>query len=522
MKMNKIITEILGGELWWGGTTEIPAGRQCYGCEAKIFQEVDCLGGQSSPFYLSTKGRYIWADSPLKISFDDGKIEAEGKNAVIVKAGDTLREAYLDAMKKHFPFEDKALPERFFTTAQYNTWMEFTYNPTQKSVLEYAHAIVDNGYTPGILIIDEGWHVHYGAWEFDFAKFPDPKAMVDELHGLGFTVMLWVVPYVTSDGREFLDHYEPFASELLGKKYEPRLLRQPSGEIAILKWWEGFSAMYDMTEENDVRHLEGRLRYLMDTYGVDGFKFDGGNIASIQPHKWLTEPPTKTPEQINKAWNAFGTRFAYHEYKDTYDRGGKATIERIRDRHPSWGEKGLASLIPIALMQGYLGYAYICPDMIGGGEWVFTIDKDYVVDEELFVRMAQCSALFPMMQFSWAPWRVLGKEAQRLCLEASRLHASFGDYICEQVRDAAKSGEPILRSMEYSFPHCGYERSFDQFMLGDKYLVAPVLEKGAVEREVALPVGKWKYCDGTVITGGGKVTVPAPIEVLPYFERLDL
>ncbi len=519
--MSRISTKILDGELWWGGTTAIPADAQCYDGDTVLVQEVDRLGGQSAPCYLSSMGRYIWADSPLRIEFDRGRITADGENAEIVEAGSTLRDAYLGAMKKHFPFEKRDLPDRFFTTAQYNTWMEYTYNPTQKSVLEYAHAIVDSGYTPGILIIDEGWHVHYGTWEFDFAKFPDPKAMVDELHELGFTVMLWVVPYVTADGREFLDHYEPWASELKGVRYEPRLLRQENGELAVLKWWEGFSAVLDMTSENDVRYLEGRLRHLMEAYGVDGFKFDGGNIASLQEDRWLTPPPTKTPEAINKAWNDFGARFTYHEYKDTYDRGGRATIQRIRDRHPTWDDNGIASLMPVALMQGLLGYAYVCPDMIGGGEWQFTINADFKMDEELFVRMAQCSALFPMMQFSWAPWRVLGEEAQRLCLEASRIHGSFGEYICRLVKKTAECGEPMIRCMEYSFPHCGYERVFDQFMLGDDLLVAPVTVKGVTERKVQLPWGKWRYCDGTVYEGGATALVPAPLEMLPYFERTE-
>ncbi len=43
--------------------------------------------------------------------------------------------------------------------------------------------------------------------------------------------------------------------------------------------------------------------------------------------------------------------------------------------------------------------------------------------------------------------------------------------------------------MEYVFPHQGYERVNDQFMLGDQILVAPVLEKGASKREVIFP--KW-------------------------------
>ena len=61
--------------------------------------------------------------------------------------------------------------------------MQFTYNPTQEKVLEYAHGIVDNGFEPGILIIDEGWHQSYGTWDFDKIKFPEPEKMVEELHG---------------------------------------------------------------------------------------------------------------------------------------------------------------------------------------------------------------------------------------------------------------------------------------------------------------------------------------------------
>lgn len=516
--MKKTVIRILENELWWGGVAT-PASEQAYGkgiyCKPKAGEY------QSAPLYLSSQGRYIWANSPLDVEFCGDVIIAEGKDVELVSAGTTLRDAYLAAMKAHFPFEDKALPEKFFRTAQYNTWMEFTYNPTQKSVLEYAHAIVDNGYTPGILIIDEGWHIHYGVWEFDFVKFPDPKAMVDELHALGFTVMLWLVPYVTADGRAFLEHYLPSVSRLMGKDFEPRLLRDKDGKVAILRWWNGYSAMLDMTEENDRKYLEGRLRHLMEDYGIDGFKFDGGNIHTLRPCDWVTAPPVKTPEQINKAWNEFGSRYEYHEYKDTYGRGGRATIERILDRNHSWENNGLNSLIPVAITQGLLGYPYVCPDMIGGGQWVFNLDPNFRCDEELFVRMAQCSALFPMMQFSWAPWRLLGKEAQELCLKAARLHAEFADTICALVRAAAKNGEPIIRSMEYSFPHKGYERIYDQFMLGDDILVCPVVEKGARTKTVYLPEGKWKFCDGRVYDGGVRLTVEAPLDRLPYFEKME-
>ena len=81
--------------------------------------------------------------------------------------GATLREAYIGALKKHFPVSGDELPEEFFTKPQYNTWMQYTYNPTQEGVLKYAHDIISNGFAPGIMIIDEGWQKEYGLWEFD-------------------------------------------------------------------------------------------------------------------------------------------------------------------------------------------------------------------------------------------------------------------------------------------------------------------------------------------------------------------
>ena len=134
--------------------------------------------------------------------------------------------------------------------------------------------------------------------------------------------------------------------------------------------------------------------------------------------------------------------------------------------------------------------------------------------------MAQCSALFPMMQFSWAPWRMLNDEMQKICLSSAKLHAKFADIICQLVDETSKTGEPILRCMEYAYPHQGYERVFDQFLLGENYLVCPVVEQGARTKKVNLPKGKWKYCDGTIYNGGDLITVDAPLDVLPYFEKL--
>ena len=76
--------------------------------------------------------------------------------------------------------------------------------------------------------------------------------------------------------------------------------------------------------------------------------------------------------------------------------------------------------------------------------------------------------------------------------------------------------------MFYEFPDD--ERCWeiqDQYMFGTKYLVAPVLEYGARDRDVYLPHGSWKEIHtGEILQGGGIVNVSAPLEYIPVFEKL--
>lgn len=75
--------------------------------------------------------------------------------------------------------------------------------------------------------------------------------------------------------------------------------------------------------------------------------------------------------------------------------------------------------------------------------------------------------------------------------------------------------------MAYAFPGQGFESVSTQFMLGDRLLAAPVLEKGAAEKTVWLPEGRWKSWKGETLQGGCKVTLPVTLDDIPHFERLD-
>jgi alpha-glucosidase (family GH31 glycosyl hydrolase) len=118
------------------------------------------------------------------------------------------------------------------------------------------------------------------------------------------------------------------------------------------------------------------------------------------------------------------------------------------------------------------------------------------------------------------PFRILDNEHANAVKEAVALRQKFVPMIMGLVENASKTGEPIVRSMEYVFPHQGYAEVKDQFLLGDKYLIAPVLAKNATKRKVLLPKGRWKDAAGKIWRGGKEIEVAVGLTSLPYFERL--
>jgi alpha-glucosidase len=158
--------------------------------------------------------------------------------------------------------------------------------------------------------------------------------------------------------------------------------------------------------------------------------------------------------------------------------------------------------------------------MIGGGSWTAFL-PGAPFEPELFIRSAQVHALCPMMQISASPWRVLDERHQKIFKQVVELRQRFAPHFVELAKESARTGEPMMRNLEYCFPGNGYADVKDEFMMGDKLLVAPVVEKGATSRKVVLPPGRWKSDNGQVYDGPATVEVSAPLERIPYFDRIS-
>ena len=58
-------------------------------------------------------------------------------------------------------------------------------------------------------------------------------------------------------------------------------------------------------------------------------------------------------------------------------------------------------------------------------------------------------------------------------------------------------------------------------MLGTKFLVAPLVEAGKIQRTVQLPKGKWKDQTGKTWKGGQSVLMNSSLDELVWFEKLN-
>lgn len=400
-------------------------------------------------------------------------------------------------------------PEKdLFGDCFFCTWTQYPRCINQERILDMAREIRARGYPCSTLIIDDRWESCFG--ELDFSRdFPDPAAMIRELHSLKFKVWMWVTPFVNQEASTF------------GELSENKILvpRRDGDGAALFKWWGGTAGLIDVTAPQGRKWLQEKLRSLMAGYGVDGFKIDGGDFK-YQP----------SPEE--SAWHAFAGESGYSdvllslfeevapnqcETRTAWMSQSRSLVWRQGGKDSHWGlDNGLAAMVSLALHLGLMGYDLIIPDMIPGR--VQTLKSDHPLpSDELMVRWTEATAFMPFMQFSYFPWNyAAGTEG--VVRAYALLHKELEHYIMEQARDRKA---PLIRPVWYDEPE--NKELFavaDEYMLGRDLLVAPVLASGVSSRNVLLPSGEWiDAWTGKALLGGLHPDHPAPCPGLPVFIR---
>lgn len=428
----------------------------------------------------------------------------------IVVAGD-LKASHRRAVKS-VGLPSRIPAEQVLAKPVYSTWAHYKKDIDEDKVLEYARLVKEHELPCSVIEVDDKWERNYGDFEFDADRFPDPKAMVDEIHSMGFLATLWVYPFINYESENY-----KYAGE------RGFLVRKPGGEEpAEVRWWDGRGGLLDISNPEARDWYDGLLTGLKRRYGIDGFKFDAGDGGFFpfsregDAVRYGSTYGGLTPNKYTDEWLRFICERHYFlaEARVGYLGQRYGVIAREGDKESTWGlDNGLHACVTQALTLSMTGYPFIMPDMIGGNEYSGKCDK------ELFIRWIEATALMPVVQYSIPPWR-FDEETVEIARAYSNLHLELADYFVELARRAASQGDPIVEPLVLRYPDDDKAPAVnDEYLVGD-LLVAPVLERGRTERTVYLPYGSWVdlWGDfGMEVRGPTTVSVNAPLERLPLF-----
>lgn len=356
------------------------------------------------------------------------------------------------------------------------------------------------------------WGRHgWNAMRFDEAHYPDPAALVRELHDMDARFMLSVWAKVDRkselgrataaaghyiDNTDWVDFFDPQAAAFYWQQQRERLL-----SLGIDAWWQ------DATEpEND--DLVGR------------------NTAAGRG------------ERVRLAYPFHVTRAVYEGQRQAQPNQRVMILTRSafpgQQRHASatWsGDIGhdwdtLKRQIPAGLNMAAAGYAYWTVDAGGffrPGDGQFT-DKAY---HERFLRWFQYATFLPLQRVHGYMtdtefWRY-GEQVEAVSRQYLELRYRLLPYLYSVAHEVHAKGTPIMRPLVFDFPED--PQALDQghsYLFGRALHVAPVVEPGVSSWPVYLPqsAGGWvDFWTGERRAGGRTHEVPSPLERIPLHLR---
>ena len=415
---------------------------------------------------------------------------------------------------------------------------------TQEEVLTVARKYKEMGIHLDVMVIDFFHWPRQGDWCFDKEYWPDPKAMCDELHSMGTKVMVSVWPSVDKKCSHFY--------EMQDKGF---LVRNEHGSNQTYDF-NGDCLTIDITNPDAREYLWEICKKNYADYGIDMFWLDNAepdyNVYDYGNYRYQLGTALSCSNIYPKLYSqAFYDGMKAAGYKDFVNLErcawvGSQTLSQVLwngDVQSSW--ECLQDSITEGLNIGLAGIPWWTTD-IGGFMYGDPSDKGFV---ELLLRWFQFAVFSPILRlhgdrdphdippldkdpergygggylFTGQPNEIwcYGPEAQKIMEAQIKLRESLKPYVAKLMKETSENGSPLMRTMFYEFPED--EKCWDlkdQYMFGDKYLVAPVLYAGMKERSVYLPKGKWKNIfTGNEYDGGATITVETPIENIPVFEK---
>lgn len=499
------------------------------GCSLELVQR---NGQITVPFVLSSLGYgFLW-NTPAtgKVTFGKNMTEwhfnMEEEIDYYVCVGDTpaeIVETYTAAVGR--------VPE--MPSDLLGLWQSKLRYYSEEEVLSIADEYKKRGIPLDVIVIDYIHWKKFGDWKFDEACFPDPAGMSEKLNAMGVKPMVSVWPSVERSCSNY--------NEMLEKGYI-------TGTDRGLPIHTDFYnlAHFDATNPEARDFVWGKIKEGYYKNGIKNFWLD------------CAEPEFRGYHHENYRYAEGNVTMVANEYPKYYTKmvwdglkaeGEKDVVSLVRSAWTGSQKYGalvwsgdiestfdaLRNQVQAGINMGICGFPWWTTDTGG----FMHGDVDDPKFHELLIRWFQYSTFCPVLRMHgdrksskhipdgnryFPPNEIwsYGEEVYEILKKYVELREGIKDYVKEKMDEASENGSPLIRAMFYEFPsdeECW--KLSTQYMFGDKYLVAPVLEAGAEKREVYLPDGKWENIhNGEIISGGKYICAYAPIDIIPVFKKL--
>ena len=409
----------------------------------------------------------------------------------------------------------------------------------QEQLLSVAREYKRRGLPIDVIVCDFFHWPRMGDYRFDPEFFPDPAAMVKELQDMGIELMVSVWPQISLNS----ENYEEMRQQGL-------LVRAEYGEQIGMRFVED-SMFYDATNPRAREYVWKKVKQNYYDHGIRIFWLDEAEpeygTYDFKAYRYAIGPN----QQVGNLYPQYYARGFYDGMKAE---GQENPVNLLRC---AWaGSQRYGALVWSGDIMSDWTYfrRQVCAGVsmgVAGIPWWTTDIGGFHAGNpkspefrELLVRWFQWGCYCPVMRLhgdrqpSEAVYRKdgtrvlntgsdnevwsFGDEAYPILVKYLNRREELRPYVRELMRAAHEEGTPLLRGMFYEFPGdeaCALLQ--DQYMFGPRFLVAPVMAPGLRSREVYLPAGSWRNVDtGETFQGPATVEAPAPLEIIPVFERL--
>jgi oligosaccharide 4-alpha-D-glucosyltransferase len=493
----------------------------------------------SVPFIFTTAGFGLLFDNPSKGYLDFGKTTAG-----ILEAGFSSGDVNVMIIPGKTPEEIIAnyalltgrqpLPPRW---ALGNFVSRFGYR-SQQQVEEVVQQMKADNFPVDALIIDIFWFgdsIKGTLGNLDWinrTKWPNPEKMIGDFRKQQIKPILVTEPFFLQGTKNFEASKPYLATDSTGNPY------------MLTKFYFGYGGLLDLFKP-EARNWFWKFYKTQTDKGISGWWGDLGEPENHPEDLYhdLSSFGIKRKVAANEVHNMYGhmwNKMLYENWRTYYpqkrlfflNRAGYAGSQRYSvfpwtgDVSRTWN--GFRAQLPNLQSMSMSGVPYIHSD--AGG---FSNVPDN--DQELYIRWLQMAGFTPIFRphgtafgdleagVNNLPSEPVYKDEpyKSIARDLISLRYSLIPYIYTMAWEQAAKGKPIIRPMMYNgVTDTALLQATDQYMFGDVFLVAPVLQPGATTRKLYLPAGNWyNYHTQKWLSGKQWIEEPVTLEKMPLFVK---